>query len=109
MSSIAGTMPAPFLAVYGASKAFLLSFSEALRNELKDTGISVTALLPDATDTNFSRRAGMEDTKVGASEKDSPEDLARDEFEALMAGDDKVIAGSFKNKLQGGLGSCRKR
>ncbi len=104
-SSIAGTMPAPFEAVYGASKAFLLSFSEALRNELKDTGVTVTALLPGATDTNFFRRAGMEDTRVGAGEKDSAEDVARDGFEALMAGDDKVIAGSFKNKLQGGAGA----
>jgi short-subunit dehydrogenase len=104
-SSIAGAMPAPFLAVYGASKAFLLSFSEALRNELKDTGVSVTALLPGATETNFFHRAGMEDTKVGASEKDSAEKVAQDGFEALMAGDDKVIAGSFKNKIQGGIGA----
>jgi uncharacterized protein len=104
-SSIAGTMPAPFEAVYGASKAFLLSFSEALRNELKDTGVTVTALMPGATDTNFFRRAGMEDTRVGAGEKDSAEDVARDGFEALMAGDDKVIAGSFKNKFQGGVGA----
>lgn len=104
-SSVAGTMPAPFLAVYGASKAFLLSFSEALRNELKDTGVTVTALMPGATETNFFRRAGMEDTKVGASEKDSAEEVAREGFEALMAGDDKVIAGSFKNKIQGGVGA----
>ena len=104
-SSIAATMPAPFSAVYGASKAFLLSFSEALRNELKDTGIKVTALMPGATETNFFHRAGMDDTKVGASKKDSAEDVARDGFEALMAGDDKVIAGSFRNKLQGGVGA----
>lgn len=104
-SSIAGTMPAPFEAVYGASKAFLLSFSEALRNELKDSGVTVTALMPGATETNFFHRAGMDDTEVGASKKDSPEDVARDGYEALMAGDDKVIAGSFKNKLEGGLGA----
>jgi short-subunit dehydrogenase len=104
-ASIASTMPAPFEAVYGASKAFLLSFSEALRNELKDTGVTVTALMPGATETNFFHRAGMDDTKVGASEKDSAEDVARDGFEALMAGKDKVIAGSFKNKLEGGLGA----
>ncbi len=100
-ASIAGTMPAPFEAVYGASKAFLLSFSEALRNELKDTGVTVTALMPGATETNFFHRANMDDTKVGASEKDDPAEVAKDGFEALMAGDDKVIAGSFKNKLQG--------
>lgn len=104
-SSIAATMPAPFEAVYGASKAFLLSFSEALRNELKDTGVTVTALMPGATETNFFHRAGMDDTKVGASEKDDPAEVAKDGFEALMAGKDKVIAGAFKNKLQGGLGS----
>lgn len=102
-SSIAGTMPAPFMAVYGASKAFLLSFSEALRNELEDSGVTVTALMPGATETNFFRRAEMEDTKVGAGEKDSPAEVARDGFEALMAGDDKVIAGSFKNKVEGGI------
>lgn len=104
-SSIAATMPAPFEAVYGASKAFLLSFSEALRNELKDTGVTVTALMPGATETNFFHRAGMDDTKVGASEKDSAAEVARDGFKALMAGEDKVIAGSFKNKLQGGVGA----
>jgi short-subunit dehydrogenase len=104
-SSIAGTMPAPFEAVYGASKAFLLSFSEALRSELEDSGVTVTALMPGATETNFFRRAGMQDTKVGASEKDSAGDVARDGYEALMAGDDKVIAGSLKNKIEGGLGA----
>jgi short-subunit dehydrogenase len=104
-SSIAGTMPAPFLAVYGATKALLLSFSEALSNELKDTGVTVTALMPGATETNFFHRAGMDDIKVGASEKDSATDVAKDGFEALMAGEDKVIAGSFKNKLQGGVGA----
>jgi short-subunit dehydrogenase len=99
-SSIAADMPAPFEAVYGASKAFLLSFSEALRNELKDTNITVTALQPGPTDTNFFDRAGMQDTKVGADKKDDPADVARDGFEALMAGKDKVVAGSFKNVVQ---------
>jgi len=99
-SSIAAEMPAPFEAVYGASKAFLLSFSEALRNELKDTNITVTALQPGPTDTNFFDRAGMQDTKVGADKKDDPADVARDGFEALMAGKDHVVAGSFKNKVQ---------
>src|SRR4051794_6593595 len=69
-SSIAGTMPAPFEAVYGASKAFVKSFAEAIRNELKDTGVTITTLMPGATETNFFHRAGMDDTKVGASEKD---------------------------------------
>ncbi len=99
-SSIAATMPAPLEAVYGASKAFLLSFSEALRNELKDAGITVTALMPGPTETNFFHRAGMEDTRVGQQEKADPAQVARQGFEALMAGDDKVVAGSFKNKVQ---------
>jgi NAD(P)-dependent dehydrogenase (short-subunit alcohol dehydrogenase family) len=104
-SSTAGTMPAPFEAVYGALKAFLLSFSEALRNELEDSGVTVTALMPGATEPNFFRRAGMQDTKVGTAEKDGAADVARDGYEALMAGEDKVIAGSFKNKMEGGLGA----
>jgi short-subunit dehydrogenase len=99
-SSIAATMPGPFEAVYAASKAFLYSFSEALRNELKDSGVTVTALLPGPTDTEFFRRAGMEDTKVGASEKDDPAQVAEQGFKALMNGDDHVVAGSAKNKLQ---------
>ncbi len=100
-SSVAATMPAPFEAVYGASKAFLHSFAEALRNELKDTGVTVTALMPGPTDTNFFHRADMDDTKVGASKKDDPSDVAQQGFEALMAGKDQVVAGSLKTKLQG--------
>jgi short-subunit dehydrogenase len=99
-SSIAGTMPAPFEAVYGASKAFLTSFAQAIRNELKDTGVTITVLMPGATETNFFHRAGMEDTKLGSSEKDDPAEVAHDGYEALMAGEDHVVAGSFKNKVQ---------
>ncbi len=100
-ASVASLMPAPFEAVYGASKAFIFSFSEALRNELKDTGVTVTALLPGPTETNFFHRADMDDTMVGTSKKDDPADVAKDGFEALMAGKDKVIAGSLKTKVQG--------
>jgi short-subunit dehydrogenase len=99
-SSIAATMPGTFNAVYNASKAFVQSFAQAVRNELKDTGVTITALMPGATETDFFRRAGMEDTKVGMSEKDDPADVAKTGFEALMAGDDHVVAGSFKNKVQ---------
>jgi uncharacterized protein len=99
-SSIAGTMPGPFEATYNASKAFLKSFAEAIRNELKDTGVTVTALMPGATETNFFHRAGADDTKLGQSEKDDPADVAREGFEALIEGKDHVVAGSFKNKLQ---------
>lgn len=100
-ASIAGTMPGPFEAVYAASKAFVLSFSEALRNELKDKGVTVTALMPGPTETDFFHRAGMDDTSVGASAKDDAEQVAKQGFDALMAGKDSVVAGSLKTKLQG--------
>ncbi|MBR8829583.1 MAG: Ribitol 2-dehydrogenase [Chroococcopsis gigantea SAG 12.99] len=100
-SSIAATMPGPFEAVYAASKAFLQSFSEAIRNELKDTGVTVTAMMPGPTETNFFHRAGMDDTKVGAGKKDDPAQVAKQGFEALMAGKDSVIAGSMATKIQG--------
>jgi short-subunit dehydrogenase len=103
-SSIAGTMPAPFEAVYGASKAFLTSFAQALRNELKGSNVTITVLMPGATETDFFHRAGLEDTKVGASEKDDPAEVAREGFEALMAGKDHVVAGSLKNKVQAAAG-----
>jgi len=79
------------MAVYGASKAFEFSFAEALRNELKDTGVSITALQPGPTDTNFVSRAGMEDTKVAKDKKSDPADVAREGFEALMSGKDHVV------------------
>jgi len=101
-SSIAATQPGPFEAVYAASKAFLYSFAEALRTELKDSGITVTALLPGPTDTEFFGRAQMEDTKLGSGPKDDPADVARQGFEALMAGKDKVVAGSLKNRVMAG-------
>jgi short-subunit dehydrogenase len=99
-SSIAAQTPAPFEAVYAASKAFVYNFAESIRNELKDTGVTVTALLPGPTETNFFHRAGMDDTKVGASEKADPAQVAREGFEALMAGEDQVVAGMFKTKVQ---------
>jgi short-subunit dehydrogenase len=100
-ASIAGTMPGPFVAVYNASKAFVKSFAEAIRNELKDSGVTVTTLMPGATETEFFERAGLEDTKLGASEnKDDAAKVAKDGYEALMAGKDHIVAGSFMNKLQ---------
>jgi short-subunit dehydrogenase len=100
-SSIAATMPGAFQAVYNASKSFVQSFALALRNELKDTGVTVTVLMPGATDTEFFERAGMQDTEVGAGEKDDPADVARDGFEALMAGEERVVSASLKTKVQG--------
>lgn len=102
-SSIAALMPGPFEAVYAASKAFIHSFSEGLRNELKDTGVTVTSLLPGPTDTNFFHRAGMDDTKAGAKKKDDSAEVAKQGFEALMAGKDAVVAGSPMTKLQGNV------
>jgi uncharacterized protein len=101
-SSIAATQPGPFEATYAASKAFLLSFAEALRNELKETGVTVTALMPGPTDTEFFERAGLEDTRVGSGKKDDPAQVAADGFEALMKGKDHVVAGSVKNRLLAG-------
>ena len=97
--SIAGYMPGSFHAVYNGTKAFIDSFSYALRNELKDTGVSVTCLMPGVTDTNFFERAGLQDTKVGTQAKDDPADVARDGFDAMMSGDAEVVSG-WKNKVQ---------
>ena len=99
-SSVASQMPGPYYATYAASKAFIQSFAQALRYELKDTGVTVTALLPGPTDTEFFERAGMEGTGVGSSDKDDPAEVAKDGFEALMAGRAQVVAGSAKNKVQ---------
>jgi short-subunit dehydrogenase len=101
-ASVAGTQPGPFYATYAASKAFVLSFAEALRYEVKDSGVTITALMPGPTDTEFFDRADMNDTRVDSMNKDDPAEVARDGYEALMAGKDHVVAGSFKNKLQAG-------
>jgi short-subunit dehydrogenase len=100
--SIAGFMPGTFQAVYNGTKAFIDSFSWALRNELKDSGVTVTCLMPGATDTNFFARADMLDTKVGTDKKDDPADVAKAGFDAMMAGEGDVVAG-MKNKVQAAL------
>jgi short-subunit dehydrogenase len=97
--SIAGLMPGTFQAVYNGSKAFLDSFSVALSNELKDTGITVTCLMPGATETDFFDRADMNDTKVGSGEKMHASDVAKTGFDAMMNGELKVVAG-FANKVR---------
>jgi len=99
-SSIAATMPGPFASTYNASKAFLYSFAEAIRIELADAGVTVTALMPGPTDTRFFERAGIEDTRLGQSKKDDPSEVARQGVEAMLAGKDHIVAGSFKNKAQ---------
>lgn len=102
-ASVAGTMPTPLQAVYGATKAFDLSFAASLRHELRDTGVSVTAVLPGPTDTEFFDRAGGADTKAAEiAEQNSPADVAKQGFEALMSGKDRVYAAtSIGTKLQG--------
>ena len=104
-ASIAGEMVAPREAVYAATKAFVLSFAHSLRYELKDTGITVTALQPGPTDTDFFHRAGMDNTDVGQKGKkeSEPADVAKQGYKALMAGKDHVYAASFKTKLEGAM------
>jgi short-subunit dehydrogenase len=96
--SIAGFMPGTYQAVYNATKAFIDSFSFALRAELKNSGVTVTCLMPGATDTDFFARAEMLDTKVGAGKKDDPADVAKAGFKAMMDGQGDIVTG-MKNKL----------
>jgi uncharacterized protein len=100
--SIAGFMPGTYQAVYNGTKAFLDSFSFALRAELKDTKVTVTCLMPGATETEFFERADMLDTKVGTGKKDDPAAVARTGFEAMMAGKGDVVTGWY-NKLQSAI------
>ncbi|RYY52979.1 MAG: SDR family oxidoreductase [Chitinophagaceae bacterium] len=98
-SSVASQAPGPYHAVYHATKAFVQSFTEAIRNEVKDAGVKVTALLPGATDTGFFAKADMLDSKIVDSKLADPAQVAKDGYDALMSGDDKVVSG-FMNKVQ---------
>jgi short-subunit dehydrogenase len=102
-ASIAGEMVAPREAVYAATKAFVLSFAHSVRYELRDTGVSVTALQPGPTDTDFFHRAGMDNTKVGSEGKSEsqPDDVAKQGIEALLDGKDHVYSASFTTKAEG--------
>jgi uncharacterized protein len=102
--SIAGFIPGTYQAVYNASKAFLDSFSFAIRHELKGTGVTVTCLMPGATETEFFERADMMDTKVGQAKKDDPADVAKTGFDAMMRGTGDVVTG-WHNKLQTAIAS----
>lgn len=100
VASIAGKIPGPLQSVYHATKAFIVSHTDALVNELKDTGVTITSLLPGATDTNFFEKAQMEHTKlVQEGSLSDPAKVAKDGYEALMKGDYFVISG-LKNKIQ---------
>jgi len=100
--SIAGLMPGTFQAVYNGTKALLDSFAFALRAEVKDSGVTVTCLMPGATETDFFERADMLDTKVGTQKKQSPEEVARAGFEAMMKGEGEIVTG-WNNKLRAAI------
>jgi short-subunit dehydrogenase len=102
VGSIAGFVPGSYQAVYNATKAFLDSFSLALRAEIADRGVTVTCLMPGATETEFFERADMLDTKVGQAKKDDPADVAATGFKAMMRGDADVVSG-WHNKLQSAI------
>lgn len=97
--SIAGFVPGSYQAAYSGTKAFLDSFSYALREELQGSGVSVTCLMPGATETEFFRRADMLDTKVGVQKKRHPAEVAKDGFKAMMDGHGGVVSG-WHNKVQ---------
>ena len=100
--SIAGMMPGTFEAVYNGTKALLDSFSFALRAELKDSGVSVTCLMPGATDTEFFERADLMDTKLGTEKKQAASEVAKLGFDAMMRGEGDVITG-WSNKLRAAI------
>jgi short-subunit dehydrogenase len=93
VSSLSATTPTPYETVYGPSKAFGFSLAESLRAELIGTGVSVTALLPGATDSNFHRNGGMGTSKIGSGPKQDRRLVGRQGFEGLMSGVDYVVGG----------------
>jgi short-subunit dehydrogenase len=99
-SSIASEMPGSFQAVYNASKSFVQSFAEALQNELKDSAVTITSLMPGPTETEFFDRAGMQDTKVGQGDKDDASRVAEQGVVALLAGKPRVTGGGLKTRVQ---------
>ncbi|RNJ50858.1 SDR family NAD(P)-dependent oxidoreductase [Methylocystis hirsuta] len=98
VGSIAGMVPGTFQAVYNGTKAFLENFAFALRNELKDTTVTVSLLMPGMTETDFFRRADMLDTRLGQARKANAADVARDGFDAMMQGQAQVVSG-WRNKI----------
>ncbi len=104
VASIAGKLPGPLQSVYHGTKAFVHSFSESVRAELKDTDITITSLLPGATDTDFFHKAQMENSKILDQGLADPAEVARDGYRALMEGDDMIVSGA-KNKIQVAIGN----
>jgi len=100
LSSIASKIPGPWQSVYHGTKAFVQSFTEAIRSEVKNSNVTITALLPGATDTDFFNKAEMQESKIVQEGKlDDAAEVAKDGYDAMMSGEDKVISG-FKNKIQ---------
>ena len=103
-SSLVAMMPGSYQSMYNASKSFVQSFAEALHDEMRGTGITVTALMPGPTDTALFRRAGMLDTLLARMPfKDDPADTAKQGYDAMMRGDQKVVASSATSKLTGAV------
>lgn len=104
-SSISATTPTPYETVYGPSKAFEYSFVQSLREELRGSGVTVTALLPGATDSDFHRRAGMGASDIGRNRKNDKRLVARQGVDGLLAGRDHVVGGDRATHLQARLNS----
>ncbi|MEO7572081.1 MAG: SDR family NAD(P)-dependent oxidoreductase [Acidimicrobiales bacterium] len=105
-SSIASTVPGPYQSTYNASRAFVQLFAQALREEMRDTGVTVTALMPGPTDTEVSERGDLDDTLLGKASKDEPRDVARAGLDALFAGKDQVVSGSLLHKVGAAVGKA---
>ncbi|GAA2545531.1 hypothetical protein GCM10010398_35490 [Streptomyces fimbriatus] len=103
-------MPGPFQPVHNAAKSFVQSFAEALGEEVRDTGVTITSFMPDATETEFFRRAGMaDDTRMGTSRKDDPAQVAEQAFTAIVKGEKKAVTGSLHHGPDQGLPARRLR
>lgn len=103
LGSIVSKTPAPYFAVYAASKAFVLSFSEALSHELKDTNVTMTCLMPGRTDTDFFHKAEMTDTKEYQKDLADPAEVAKNGYEALMSGESRIVSGAMNKVMMGML------
>jgi short-subunit dehydrogenase len=105
LSSMAAKTSTPYMAVYGGTKAYIYNFTEALISELKDSGVTVTALIPGPTQTDFFNKAGSENTKmVQEGNLADPALVARDGYDAMQNGESKIISG-WKNKMQAAMGN----
>ena len=100
VASAVSKAPSPYLSVYAATKAFVLSFTEALQEEMAETDVTITALRPDATDTDFFHKAKAENSTVYKEGSIyTPEEVAKAGYDGLMSGESVVVPG-IKNKLQ---------